>query len=102
MLRSYVRWFSVTLAAVGWLATLWLGLHHGESAGVNTWFIAALSIGITATIVAGQWWLIPTRAEIEASQAVYGIGYQDGLSCGSCPLRSRPQGSEPTRPTLVR
>jgi hypothetical protein len=92
-MRTLVRWGSVVLAAVGWSAAFVLGVMHGADAGINTWFIAALSVGIAATILAGQLAHFPTRAELDAEAKLYALGYREGLGCGACPLRPEP-GSE--------
>jgi hypothetical protein len=98
-MRTLVRWGSVVLAAVGWSAAFVLGVMHGADAGINTWFIAALSVGIAATILAGQLAHFPTRAELDAEAKLYALGYREGLGCGACPLRPEP-GSEADRKRL--
>jgi hypothetical protein len=93
--RQVARCSSSVLAVAGWAWAAWSYLDHGFTAGIHPGFIAALSVGICFTIVAGQWFLIPTKAEIQleilAAQAAYGSGYKDGLNCGACPLRPEPQ-----------
>lgn len=98
--RTIVRWMSLLVAVIGWGSSAWIGFTHGEAAGINTLFIAALSVGICFTIVAGQWFLIPTRAELANDQAAYSLGYREGLSCGACPLR--PETKEPSKLEIVR
>lgn len=97
-LRMIVRWSATALALAGWLMALEVGMAHGHAAGVHTGFITALSVGITFTIVAGQWWLIPTRSELKEDQTVYALGLRHGLGCGACPLRTTPK--EPSRGPL--
>jgi hypothetical protein len=102
--RTTVRNASTTLAVVGWSAVAALGIDLGAAAGVNTWWLAACSVAIAFTMVAGQWWMLPTQSEREEQATVYAMGVERGLGCGACPLRPEPgsRRSEPTRPTLVR
>ena len=98
--RTVVRWSATLLAAVGWGAAAWSWWAEGHAAGIHPGFMLALSVGITFTVVAGQWWRMATIADVREHQAVYGVGYQDGLSCGACPLR--PTKREPGRLEVVR
>jgi hypothetical protein len=100
--RSTVKWSATVLAVAGWGGGAILGVVHGPAAGINTWWLTSISVAIAFTMVAGQWWMLPTRSAREEQATIYAMGVERGLGCGSCPLRSRPQGSEPTRPTLVR
>jgi hypothetical protein len=89
--RTAVRWSCTVLAAAGWGCSALLGVIHGAEAGVNTWFIASLSVGICFTVVAGQWWLLPTRAERAEESVIYALGYSEAArSLGACPLRPAP------------
>jgi len=84
---AIVRWSSTTIAAVGWGSVVYLGVTLGEDAGVNTWWLLSLSVGIATTMVASQWWRMPSQADVQSQQALYALAYRDGLSCGACPLR---------------
>jgi hypothetical protein len=95
-LTTVVRWTSTTIATVAWGGAAWSWTEHGASAGVNTGFITALSVGIASTMVSSQWWRMPSQRQVAESQAVYALGVERGLGCGACPLRPEPGGSEPS------
>jgi len=96
---AVVRWSSSILAAVGWAGTAVIGVTLGEAAGVNTWWLLSLSVAISFTMTASQWWRMPSQAEARENQAVYALGFQEGMGCGACPLRPEP-GSRETTPKL--
>ena len=87
---AVVRWSSSILAAVGWGGTVILGVTLREAAGVNTWWLLSLSVAISFTMTASQWWRMPSQADVAENQAVYALGFQEGLGCGACPLRPEP------------
>ena len=78
---------------------MWSWAMNGHAAGVHPGFIVALSVGIAFTMVAGQWWRLPSQAEARENQAVYALGFQEGMGCGACPLRPEP-GSRESVPKL--
>ena len=96
---TVVRWSATILAAVGWGGAAWSWSVHGEAAGIRPGFITALSVGIAFTMTASQWWRMPSQAETRENQAVYALGFQEGLGCGACPLRPEP-GSRERAPKL--
>jgi hypothetical protein len=89
-----VRYASSALAFMGWAGALWSWVDHGHAAGVHPGFITALSVAISFTMVAGQWWMLPNRSAREEQAAVYAVGFQEGLGCGACPLRPEPGGTD--------
>jgi hypothetical protein len=92
--RNVSRWAATVIAAVGWLAGLWVYLAEGFAAGVHPGFIAALSVAISFTVVASQCWALPHRAAREEQASIYALGYAEGLSCGACPIRPVPEGGD--------
>lgn len=92
---------SLLVAIIGWGGAALVGATHGEAAGINTWFIAALSVGICSTLVAGQWWLIPTKAELDENQSIFALGVERGLGCGACPLRTVQKESAAKAPLTI-
>ena len=89
-LTTAVRWSSTVIAATAWGAAAWSWAVNGEAAGINTGFIAALSVAVAFTHMASQWWRMPSQAEARENQAVYALGFQEGMGCGACPLRPEP------------
>jgi hypothetical protein len=81
--RTTVRYASTLLAVGGWVVALHEYLEHGYQSGVDPVFIAALSVGIAFTMVAGQWWMLPTRPEREEQSSVYAIGFRAGVEFAS-------------------
>jgi hypothetical protein len=98
--RSTVKWSSTALAVSGWVGVVSLGVIHGPAAGVNTWWLTACTFAIAFTMVAGQWWALPSRNAREEQAAIYAMGMQQGLGCGACPLRPEP-GSRERKPLEV-
>lgn len=85
--RATVRYSSTALALAGWTGALWSYLDHGFEAGIHPGFITALTVACAFTMVAGQWWMLPTRSAREEQAAIYALGMERGLGCGACPLR---------------
>ena len=90
MFTRIVRWSSTTIAATAWGGAVWSWLEHGPAAGVNTGFITALTVATAFTMVASQWWRMPSQRQVEERQAIYALGVERGLGCGACPLRPEP------------
>jgi hypothetical protein len=95
-LTTAVRWSSTVIAGVAWSGAVWSWTVHGAAAGVNTGFIAALTVACAFTMVSSQWWRMPSQRQLADNQAVYALGVERGLGCGACPLRPEPGGSEPS------
>jgi len=87
---AIVRWSSTATAVGGWAWSGYELWEHGHAAGVDPLFLMAMSVGIAATMVASQWWRMPSQADMQNQQALYALAYRDGLSCGACPLRPAP------------
>jgi len=96
--RTSVRYASTALALAGWGGGLWSYLVHGFEAGVHPGFIAALSVGIAFTMVAGQWWMLPTRDDREEHAALFALGVQRGIELAG----AKSHDPEPSRLTVVR
>jgi hypothetical protein len=97
--RSTVKWSATVLAFAGWAGSAWFYAGHGFTAGIHPGFITSLSVAIAFTMVAGQWWALPSREAREEQAAIYALGMERGLGCGACPLRPEP-GSEADRKRL--
>jgi hypothetical protein len=98
--RFVSRWASTVLAVVGWAGMVWSYIDHGFGAGIDPGFIAAGCVAVAFTCSSALFWALPHREARDEQAAVYGLGYAAGMSCGACPLRRTPDGSEPSRPPL--
>lgn len=92
--RRTVRNSATALAASGWAGAIWSWLDHGFDAGINPGFIFACTVATSFTMVAGQWWALPSREQREEFAAIYALGVNKGIELVQPAPTTEP---EPTR-----